>query len=166
MRGFCETVRSLPNLRTQYTREVQWLPMAATNLAIGKPVTCGAADGPLIGDLTMLTDNDPRSGDFDFVELDPGPQWVQVDLGESHELYAIGVWHYYRNGHVFIDVIVQIADDAELTKNVRTPFNNDDDNSAGQGEGEDETYIATPWPELVTARQPNGDPSRARYVRV
>jgi len=55
---------------------------------------------------------------------------------------------------------VQTADDKDFTTNVKTLFNNDDDNSAGLGVGKDLLYIETSEGKLVDAKGVKG-----RYVR-
>jgi len=52
-------------------------------------------------------------------------QYIQMDLGTPSELFAIVIWHAHNSAKVYHDVIVQVADDAEFTKNVRIIFNND-----------------------------------------
>ena len=62
---------------------------------------------------------------------------------------------------MYFDVVVQLADDAGFTKNVRTVFNNDTDNKASQGAGKDMNYIETSEGKLVDAKG-----AKARYVRL
>jgi hypothetical protein len=62
---------------------------------------------------------------------------------------------------VYFDVIVQLADDAGFTKNVRTLFNNDHDNTSGLGAGKDMNFVETAEGKLVDAKG-----TRARYVRL
>ena len=87
----------------------------------------------------MVTDGEKSGGDGYFVELGPGAQWVQIDLGASHPLSAILAWHYHSQARVYRDVIVQVSDDPAFKTGVTTVFNNDHDNSsklgAGQGQG-------------------------------
>ncbi|MCK5458221.1 MAG: hypothetical protein KAI45_13915, partial [Melioribacteraceae bacterium] len=66
-----------------------------------------------------------------FVELGPFSQHVTIDLEKQYDLYAIVVWHFHKQARVYFDVVVQVADDLEFTKNVRTVFNNDLNNSSG-----------------------------------
>ena len=61
----------------------------------------------------------------------------------------------------YLDVIVQVADDADFTQNVRTIFNNDDDDSSGMGAGTDNSYIETNKGRLIDAGG-----AVARYVRL
>ena len=58
-------------------------------------------------------------------------------------------------------MIVQVADDAAFKKNVRTVFNNDNDNTAGLGAGQDMNYIETSEGKLVDAKG-----AKARFVRL
>jgi len=87
-----------------------------------------------------VTDGEKEATEGSYVELGPGVQWVQIDLGSPHELHAIVVWHFHTSARVYRDVIVQVADDADFIGNVRTLFNNDHDNSAGLGVGPDLEY--------------------------
>ncbi len=78
-----------------------------------------------------------------------------------HNIYAITAWHYHKEPTVYFDVAVQIADDPDFTRNVRTLFNNDIDNSAGLGVGTDMHYVETYKGELIDAKG-----HKARYVRL
>jgi hypothetical protein len=135
-------------------------PAGTVNLARGKPVT--ASDSyPVIGDIDFVTDGEKDGSDGTFVEFGPGLQWVQVDLGAPANLYAIVFWHFHSQARVYHDVIVQVSDDATFQTGVTTLFNNDDDNSAKMGEGQDHSYIETAEGRLVDAKG-----TKARYVRL
>ena len=98
------------------------------------------------------------------MELWPGKQWVQIDLEQLAAIYAILVWHDWGPHHYYCvcrDVIVQVADDADFVKNVRTLFNNDHDNSSGLGIGKDKGYIETHEGKLIDAKG-----VKARFVRL
>jgi len=136
------------------------VPAGVVNLAKGKKVT--ASDpAPVIGDLSVITDGDKESEEGYFVELDRGLQWVQIDLGASAELYAIAVWHYHAQARAYLSVVVQVSDDPEFKKDVKTLFNNDDKNTAGFGVGNSPTYI-----EKNTGRVIPANKAVARYVRL
>jgi hypothetical protein len=64
------------------------------------------------------------------------------------------VWVYY-------DIVVQVADDSDFIRNVRTLFNNDIDNSAGFGVGKDMHYVETNEGRLIDTES-----VKARYVRL
>lgn len=152
----------VPNLEPPTTKQpVIMLPKdAAVNVAKGKPVT-SSDPVPVIGELSMITDSDKEASDGSYVELGPGLQWVQIDLGDVHEIYAVAFWHYHQQARIYHDVIVQIADDADFLQNVRTVYNNDHDNSAGKGIGKDLAYV-----EVNTGRVVDVKGQKARYVRL
>lgn len=136
------------------------VPKGVTNLAEGKEVT-GSDEEPIIGELEQVTDGDKEAADGSYVEFGPGVQWVQIDLGQESELYAIAVWHYHQQARVFNDVVVKTADDADFITNVHTVFNNDIDNSAKQGVGKNKSYIETNEGKLIPV-----DGVKGRYVRL
>src|SRR5436305_549261 len=67
-------------------------PAGVKNLALNKPVTSSDKD-PIIGKLEQVTDGDKEGSDGSWVELAPGLQWVQIDLGKSSDIYGILLWH-------------------------------------------------------------------------
>ncbi len=135
-------------------------PIGTKNVALGKPVT-STNPLPIIGDLKMITDGKKECTDYSFVELSPGLQSITIDLETIHNIFAILTWHYQRRDRVYFDVIVQVADDPNFIKNVRTLFNNDIDNTAGFGIGKDKHYLETHEGRLVNAKG-----ARVRYVRL
>jgi hypothetical protein len=135
-------------------------PAGTVNVARGKLVTATGPD-PTVGDLEQITDGDKAGADASYVELAPGVQSVTIDLGAPHTLYAVLFWHYHKQVRVYFDVAVQVAEDPDFLTNVRTLFNNDDDNSAGLGIGKDQHYVETAEGKLVDARG-----VEARYVRL
>ena len=135
-------------------------PAGVTNIAAGILPT-GSDDMPIIGELDYITDGDKEGTDGSFVELMYGLQHVTIDLGKPNEIYAVLFWHYHRSPRVYFDVIVQVADDEDFTQNMRTLFNNDNDNSAGLGTGSDLHYVETSEGKLVDAKG-----HVARFVRL
>lgn len=154
-----------PHLRPEIKREPFTVPPNLENLALYKPVASSSKE-PVIGDLDQVNDGLKKSGDFDFVELPPGHQWVQIDLEGIHTIHAVVIWHFYKNATIYNDVVVQVADDVAFTQNVRTLFNNDHDNSARMGQGTDPAFYTRWWGEIVDARGPDQAGTRTRYVRV
>jgi len=140
-------------------------PEGVTNLALNKKVTSSDM-APIIGELSLVTDGDKEGSDGSFVELGPGKQWVQIDLGAPAEIYAFVVWHYHAEGRVYHDVVVQVADDADFIENVNTVFNNDFDNSSGLGLGKNLEYIDDYRGKLIDAKNDKGEPVKGRYVRL
>ena len=153
---------AVPNLQKPLgrPRDPVLAPAGVTNVAKGKPVTSSDME-PIIGEIDQVTDGDKKGAEGSYVELGPGVQSVTIDLGAPHEVYAVLFWHFHRTARAYLDVVVQVADDASFTKNVRTIFNNDHDNSAGLGAGQDMNYVETAEGKLVDAKG-----NKARYVRL
>ena len=151
----------LPNLEKPHTkRDALMVPEGVENLALGKEIS-SSDEFPIIGELSMITDGDKEGVEGTYVELGPGKQYAQVDLGQEANIYAIAVWHYHSQARAYHDVIVQISNDAEFAEGVTTVYNNDHDNSAGMGVGEDLAYIETNQGRLIDV-----DGVAGRYVRL
>jgi hypothetical protein len=125
-----------------------------------KPVTLSDPK-PFQGDATFVTDGNKEAGDANVLEMHRKLQWVQIDLEAPHKIAAIVVWHAYDMEQITKDVILQVADDPDFTKNVRTLYSNDYDNSAGLGVGKDKEYF-----ENYEGRLVDGKGEVARYVRL
>ncbi len=152
---------SLANLEPANTKRADILVAPDVKLlSKGKTVTSSDAL-PVIGELTFLTDGDKTGIDGAYVELGPGVQWVQVDLGASAKIAAVAVWHFHSQARVYHDVVIQISDDKDFKKGVTTIFNNDDDNSAKLGKGADKAYVETNHGRVIDAKGATG-----RYVRL
>jgi len=137
-------------------------PEGTKNVALGKPVA-SSDEEPIIGEIEMITDGDKEAADGSYVELGPFVQHVTIDLEAMYEIYAIVAWHYHKQARVYFDVVVQVADDADFITNVKTVFNNDRDNSAGLGVGEDLHYTETNEGKLFDLLAQG---VKARYVRL
>mgnify|MGYP000613302744 CR=1 FL=1 len=135
-------------------------PAGVTNVALKKPVTSSDAN-PIIGSLDLVTDGNKEAEEGNWVELGPELQWVQIDLEKPHRIYAIVFWHYHADPRIFRDVVVQVSDDKDFVRNVKTLFNNDQDDSSGLGVGKDREYFETSEGKLVDAGG-----VVARYVRL
>ncbi len=152
------------------------VPQGTKLLSRGVEVTSSDME-PIIGELELVTDGNKKEaldGDYygQIVELAPGLQWVQLDLGKPHALHAILVWHdywkydffpgeYAQYRHVYQDVVVQVSNDPAFKKDVKTVFNNDHDNSSGLGQGKDDIYLET-----SEGRWINPEGVEGRYVRL
>ena len=144
-------------------RQPLLVPPGTRNVALAKPVTHSDATGPVIGHLSQVNDGEKSDVDGRYVEFVPmGEQatWIQIDLEEPCVIYAIALWHSLWPT-VFHDVIVQVSDDPAFRRGVHTLFNNDFDNSAGLGAGEDREYIEDYRGRLIEAGGVT-----ARYVRL
>lgn len=155
----------------QYVLQTRWLilllvisliaavvPSASaqtTNLALNKPVTGSIA----IQNAAYITNGDKNTANFAGQESDP--QWVRIDLGQSYSIGQIKVWHYFGDGRTYRDVIVQVSNSSTFSSGVTTVFNNDANNSAGQGVGSDAEYAETSAGKTITF-----SPVSARYVRL
>ena len=137
-------------------------PEGTKNVALGKPIA-SSDEEPIIGEIEMITDGDKEAADGSYVELGPFVNHVTIDLEAMHEIYAIVAWHYHKQARVYFDVVVQVADDADFITNVKTVFNNDIDNSAGQGVGKDMHYMETNEGRLFDVL---AEGVKTRYVRL
>jgi hypothetical protein len=146
----------VPNLEPLQTKWPEFLvPAGTTNLALKKKVTASASDSDIVtGTLDLVTDGDKAGDEGSWVELGIGKQWVQIDLAQAANIYAINVWHYHSQKRAYRDVVVQISDDPTFSKDVTTVY----DNSAA---GSDHPYIETNFGKLIDAKGAKG-----RYVRL
>ncbi|HVU09033.1 MAG TPA: discoidin domain-containing protein [Verrucomicrobiae bacterium] len=149
-------IGNIPNLDPAPTKWPEFLvPAGTTNLALNKKVTSSVSDSDIItGTLDLVTDGDKGGDEGSWVELPPGKQWVQIDLGQEANIYAITVWHYHSQKRVYHDVVVQISDDPTFSKDVTTVF----DNSSS---GSDHPYIESNFGKLI-----DGKGTKGRYVRL
>ncbi len=135
-------------------------PAGAEIVSREKPVT-SSDDFPIIGDLSYITDGNKRAGEGYYVELMPGPQWVQIDLEAEHEIHGIWVWHYHRQERAYRSVVIQISNDENFESGVTTVFNNDYENNLGLGRGRDRPYLESRYGKPIRVDGVNG-----RYVRL
>jgi hypothetical protein len=151
----------LANLEPANAKRVDLQVPADTKL-LSKGKTVTSSDNlPVIGELSYITDGDKTGIDGAYVELGPGVQWVQIDLGASAKIAAVVAWHFHSQARVYHDVIVQISDDKDFKKGVTTLYNNDDDNSAKMGKGKDLAYVETNHGRIF-----DGKGTVGRYVRL
>jgi len=146
-----------------------FVPKGCDQLLSGGCKVTSSDPFPLMGALSMLTDGDKEDypiGNRDLggwvtrLMLNLGLQWVQIDLGEQKEIYAVCIWHMNGRPSVFKDVLVLVSDDPDFVDGVVTLFNNDHDNSVGFGKGKDFEYIETHRGRPIAAGGVKG-----RYVR-
>ncbi len=151
-----------PNLETitGKSRGPFFVPKGTVLLSAKAKVTSSDMN-PVIGELDMLTDGEKSGADGYFIELGPGVQWVQIDLGASYPLSAILAWHYHSQARIYRDVIVQASDDPAFKGGVTTIFNNDHDNSSKIALGKDKEYIEAAEGKLFESKGAKG-----RYVRL
>jgi hypothetical protein len=136
-----------------------FVPKGTVLLSLKKPVTSSDMQ-PVIGELDMVTDGEKSGGDG-YSSSSARARRVQIDLGASHPLSAILVWHYHSQARVYRDVIVQVSDDPKFKTGVTTIFNNDHDNTSKLGAGKEKEYIEVAEGKLI---DPKG--AKGRYVRL
>jgi len=135
------------------------VPAGTTNVALGKPVT--SSDEDMTDPLDKIVDGDASGVDDSWVELGLFEQSITIDLQTAQEIYAIVVWHYHKQQRIYNDVVIQTANDQDFTVNVVNHFNNDTDNTHGQGEGKDKKYIEKNEGRLIDTKG-----TKARFVRL
>jgi hypothetical protein len=140
-------------------RPPMMVPSGLKNLAAGAKLTSSDANATP-ETLAKITDGDKEASDQSIIFLRKGTQYIQMDLGAPSELFAIVIWHAHNSAKVYHDVIVRVADDAEFTKNVRTIFNNDQDDSSKLGAGTDREFFETNEGKLINAKG-----EKAQFVR-
>ncbi|MBN2476351.1 MAG: hypothetical protein JXB62_17190 [Pirellulales bacterium] len=133
-------------------------PAGTVNLSRGKPVS-SSDPAPVSGELDYVADGDKEASDFGYLELRPGTEWIQVDLGQKATIYAVVLWHNHAEARVYRDVVVQISDDPDCL-DAQTVYNNDYDNTSGLAIGTDMGYVETAEGRLIDCRGSEG-----RYVR-
>jgi len=142
-------------------RPPYYAPKGCKNLALGKKVTC-SDKAPETGTPDLVTDGNKEAGEQNVLRMRRGMQYVQIDLEKPAAIYAILVWHAHDSPSMIMrDVVVQVADDPDFIENVRTLYNNDQDNSSGLGIGTDREYYETREGKLIDAKG-----VKARYVRL
>jgi hypothetical protein len=81
-------------------------------------------------------------------------------LEKTYTIYAVVIWHDHREMQAFQGVVVQLSDDPDFKKGVRTIYNNDVANKAGLGIGADKEYFESEEGRLIDAKA-----AKARYLR-
>ncbi|NQX67183.1 right-handed parallel beta-helix repeat-containing protein [Paenibacillus alba] len=128
---------------------------APTNIAMTKTPTSGSyIVNPARATDGVLNDSSLYAG------LDQGLQWMKMDLGAVYNVSSVKLWHLLGGGRTYKDVIVQFSNTADFSNGVTTVFNNDTNNSAGQGIGTDAEYVET-----TAGKHVSFSPVLARYVR-
>jgi F5/8 type C domain-containing protein len=135
------------------------VPSGLKNVAQGSKVTTSDKNATAEA-LAKLTDGDKEASEQSIIYLRKGTQWVQFDLGSPQEIFAILLWHAHNSAKVYHDVVVQVADDQDFIQNVRTIFNNDQDNTSGLGVGTNLEFFEIHEGKLIDAKG-----VKARFVR-
>ena len=141
-------------------RPALMVPPGCVNLVEGLIPSCTDSNASQ-AKLVKITDGNKGAYEEHIALLRKGVQSVTFDLKNPAEIYAIVIWHAHDASKVYRSVVVQIADDAGFTKNVRTLFNNDTENLAGQGAGTDRQYFESYEGKLIAAKG-----AKAQFVRM
>jgi hypothetical protein len=141
-------------------RPALMVPPGCVNLAAGLIPSCTDTNTSE-AKLAKITDGQKDYYEEQIVLVRKGVQSLTFDLKKPAALYAIVVWHAHDTAKIYRSVVVQIADDAAFTQNVRTLFNNDKENNAGQGVGTDRQYFESNEGKLIPAKG-----EKARFVRL
>lgn len=160
LRGTPEDLPTGPNIEPPPKEDPApfMAPAGAKLVSEGKTVTSSVK--PFTGELKQVTDGKKEAFDSDAIEMRSGSQWVQVDLGAPHTIYAVALWHDHRYIQITRDVIVQVSDDPEFKTGVTTLYNNDRDDSSKRGVGTDKEYFETKYGKII-----DGKATKGRYVR-
>ena len=140
-------------------RAPMMVPAGLKNLAPGAKITCSDKNATAEA-LAKVTDGDKEASEQSIIYLRKGTQWIQMDFGSPQEIFAVVIWHAHNSAKVYHDVIVQVADDQDFLQNVKTVFNNDQDNTSGQGVGADREFFETHEGKLIDTKGVT-----ARYIR-
>jgi hypothetical protein len=140
-------------------RPPMMVPPGLKNIAPGAKVTCSDKNATADA-LAKVTDGDKEASEQSIIYLRKGTQWIQMDFGSPQEIFAVVIWHAHNSAKVYHDVIVQIADDQDFLQNVKTIFNNDQDNTSGLGVGTDREFFETHEGKLIDTKGVT-----ARYMR-
>ncbi|MFD2334317.1 fibronectin type III domain-containing protein [Cohnella sp. GCM10020058] len=135
------------------------------NVALGQATVSTNGVVSNAASLKLLVDGDRTTSNYAMIDASAGPKWVQLDLGESFPVTKVNVLNDYnpaatRTGR---DIIIQLSNDPTFASGVSTIFNNDSDNTAGQGAGTDAAYLEPTDGSGKTIAL--STPVSARYVR-
>lgn len=98
-------------------------PKGTVVISRNKPISSSA---PPInnGELSKINDGNKECDLESLVVLPDGKQWVQIDLCETYEIFAILIWHRHDEKTVCFDVKVQLSNDSTFKNQPATVFNN------------------------------------------
>ena len=144
---------------TDKLRAPIYLPKGAKVVSKGAKVTA-SDEYPIVGTLSLVTDGIKDGTEGNWVELGPGTQWVQIDLGKPTTMYGVLLWHFHGESRVYRDVVVQTSNDANFVS-ASTIYNNDQDNSSGLGAGKQREFYDTYQGQWIGFSKPQ----KARYIR-
>lgn len=140
-----------------------YVPANATNV-LSRKCDVTASDTLLQKkDLSLIVDGNKEINEIGSIDLDPviAKQWLQLDLGQEKEIFALCIWHDYTQTYANRNVVVQLSNDQSFMTGVATVFNNDVDDNLGFGKRQDNAYTETLYGYSITV-----DGVKARYIRI
>lgn len=140
-------------------RPPMMVPPGLKNIAVGAKITCSDKNATADA-LAKITDGDKEASEQSIIYLRKGTQWIQMDFGSPQEIFAVCIWHAHNSAKVYHSVVVQVADDQDFLQNVKTLFNNDQENRSGLGVGTDREFFETHEGKLIDTKG-----ATARYIR-
>jgi RNA polymerase sigma factor (sigma-70 family) len=144
---------------SEQPRPPMLVPAGLRNLARGTRVSCSDQNAPDEA-LAKVVDGDKEASEQSIIYLRKGLQWVQLDLREESEVFAVVLWHAHNTPKVYHDVIVQASNDPDFLEDVRTLYNNDRDYTSSDSGGADREYVESYEGKLIDAKKVRG-----RYLR-
>ena len=136
------------------------VPKGCENLAAGVVPSC--SDTNISTEkLAKITDGNKDLYEESIVLMRKGVQHLDIGLKKPSEIFAIVIWHAHDTQKVYRNVVVQIADDAAFTQNVRIIYNNDSENKSGQGVGTDRQYFESAEGKLIEVKG-----AKAQFIRL
>ena len=140
-----------------------FIPVNATNVLSLKCEVASSDSSLQKEKLCLIVDGNKEIDETKITALDPtiDKQWVQLDLGQEKEIFALCIWHDYTHPYVYQNVVVQLSSDPDFLTGVTTVFNNDWADKLGFGKGRDKEYIET-----YDGRPVAVDGVKSRYIRL
>jgi hypothetical protein len=135
------------------------IPEASRLISQGCPVSSSTVQ-PFVGEFSFVTDGEVVGEDGYYVELDPGIQWIEIDLGKFHRIDALWIWRFFKMPVCYLDVVIAVDVKQDFTK-PQILFNSDRDNNIGFGHGNDLLYVETNFGRSLVVNRACG-----RYVRL
>ncbi|WJH34829.1 discoidin domain-containing protein [Paenibacillus sp. CC-CFT747] len=161
---FAMKTRDNANNESALSNVLQVVMETSINVAPGKTVT---SNGTVSNGVPLSILTDRATDSYVLISVADGPKWVQVDLTQAYPVSKINIRNDWgassgtaRTGR---DIIVQLSNSPTFSSGVTTVFNNDADNTAGQGAGTDAPYLEPvdgSGKDIVLST-----PISARYVR-
>ena len=128
---------------------------------VERPETGHHSSHSPLGQDERLFDGVIDSASPNYVSVGDHRRFIVIDLGDTYMVDGLNVWRYYRDVRQYRDVVYQLSTVSNFNSDVTTVFNNDANNSTGQGAGSDPEYRESSGGKPVYF-----PPVRARYLRL